>query len=94
MAEQPIVQLSFDVHWCARHLRPFAENWPQGASVAMVELMQAAVAMPAVVDECPVVDGKADAAYLDAALRRFSPLCCFVGRAKLEEIYSKAGVTR
>lgn len=91
--DQPKVILSFDVHWCPRHLRPFRARWPHGTAVAMIELLQAAVAMPAISAACPVTDdGKADAAYLDEALRRFAPLCCFITADARAAIYRKAGV--
>jgi hypothetical protein len=78
----PAFELKWDVMWCARHLEPFRAEWPRGAAVAMVKLLQAAAAMPAVIDAA-----HGQATGLPAALERFAPLCCFVPHEQLLEIY-------
>lgn len=80
---QPRVTLDWSL-WCARHLEPYRARWPKGAPLAMVRLFEAAVAMPAVADAAG-----GDTANLTAALRRFAPLCCFVGKEKLDAIYQE-----
>jgi len=79
--ERPPVQLDWDL-WCDRHLKPYKAQWPKGAAPAMMALFDAAVNMPAVADAAG-----GDAANLTAALKRFQPLCCFVGRDAMNEIY-------
>lgn len=69
--------------WCARHLEPYRHQWPAGAGVAMVALFKAAAAMPAVADAA-----HGDAGQLPAALARFAPVCCFVGKQVLDQIYA------
>jgi hypothetical protein len=81
--DRPRVQLTWDL-WCARHLAPYRAKWPAGAAVAMTRLFEAAVAMPAVADAA-----KRDAANLTGALRRFRPLCCFVGKHAMDRIYAE-----
>jgi hypothetical protein len=50
----------------------------------MIRLFETAVAMPAVVDAAG-----GDTANLTEALRRFRPLCCFVGKDALDRIYAE-----
>lgn len=78
----PLVQLDWSL-WCARHLEPYRARWPEGAALAMLALFQAAAKMPAVVDAAGGQTGR-----LTQALQRFRPLCCFVGKAVLDEIYA------
>lgn len=80
---RPRVELDWSL-WCPRHLEPYRENWPKGAPLAMLRLFEAAVALPAVADAA-----KGDAGNLGAALKRFAPLCCFVGKEKLGAIYAE-----
>jgi hypothetical protein len=80
---ESMVKLDWSL-WCARHLEPYREQWPKGAPVAMMRLFDAAVKMPAVADAA----GN-DAANLTTALRRFRPLCCFVGQAVMDAIYAE-----
>jgi hypothetical protein len=49
----------------------------------MMRLFDAAVKMPAVVDAAG-----GDAANLTAALQRFRPVCCFVGKDVMDAIYA------
>jgi hypothetical protein len=81
--DQPQVILDWSL-WCARHLEPYRAGWPAGSAVAMMRLFEAAVAMPAVSDAAG-----GDAANLTAALQRFKPLCCFVGKAAMDAIYAE-----
>ncbi len=71
--------------WCGRHLEPYRAQWPLGAPSAMIMLFQAAAEMPAVVVDA--AHGNTD--ELEAALNRFKPICCFIPKAKLDEIYAK-----
>lgn len=91
MRAKPKVSLDFSVHWCPRHLEPFREGWPTGASVAMLRLFEAVVADEAFTDRLPVVDGKASADALDAALCEHSPLCCWLGDERMRAIYAEVG---
>lgn len=91
----PRINFSFAVHWCPRHLEPFRPTWPTGAVAAMKMLLDAVLVMPAVTDACGTTpDGKADATNLDAVLRRFAPLCCFVSADVREAIYVAAEVKK
>lgn len=80
----PMVILDFDVHWCPRHLEPYRGQWPKGAALAMARLFNAAVVMPAVHDAAG-----GDANNIKAALDRFAPLCCFIGKEALDAIYAE-----
>jgi hypothetical protein len=84
---QPSVMLDFVDVWCPRHAEPFRAEWPSGVPVAMVEIITVAAAQPAVVQWA-----RGDAHELEAALRRFSPLCCFLTHRQRQAIYAKAGV--
>lgn len=81
--ERPMVTLDWSL-WCARHLEPYRAQWPKGAAIAMMRLFDAAVAMPAVADAA----GN-DVARLTEALRRFAPVCCFVGKDAMDRIYAE-----
>lgn len=90
MAEdQPGIELDWNL-WCGKHLEPYRARWPLGAGVAMMRLLNAAKAMPAITDYCTAPGAaKADTAKLTEALRRFRPLCCFVGQEAMERIYAE-----
>ncbi len=77
------VQLDWSL-WCSRHLDPYRAQWPAGATLAMMRLFEAAVAMDAVAEAA-----SHDPANLTAALRRFRPLCCFISREALRKIYDE-----
>lgn len=79
------VNLEWNVHWCARHLEPFRSRWPAGAATAMLLLFNASVAREEIVRHA---GGRADS--LDAVLREFSPLCCFLGDAVMQDLTTKA----
>ena len=70
--------------WCPEHLEPYRAKWPSGAAIAMIKLFEAAAKMPAVVDAA-----KGDANFLTEALQRFKPLCCFISRTELRQIYKE-----
>jgi hypothetical protein len=78
------VQLGWHL-WCGRHLRPYKAGWPKGAGIAMLRLFDAAVKMPAIVAE-----SGGDITRLTGALDRFAPLCCFVSRQALAEVYRQS----
>lgn len=73
MTENPVVQLGVWDVFCPRHLEPFRANWPKGYPLAMMWLFQYAASMPAIQDAAD-----RDANKLTAAVREFSPVCCFV----------------
>lgn len=90
-ADRPMVTLDWSL-WCARHLEPYRAQWPKGASLAMLRLFDAAVRMPAVIDACghpPGDPDHADTANLTVALERFKPVCCFVGKEAMTQIYAE-----
>lgn len=92
MTDHPGVNLDFEVHWCAKHLEPFRDGWPSGAGVAMMRLLEAALDDERIVGAAPKdVEGKAKTESLDAVLREFSPLCCFVGDERMRNIYEEVG---
>ena len=78
------VALDFTTTWCDRHLRPYKREWPRGAALAMAKLFDVAVRMQPVIDAA-----HGDAYQLQAALERFSPLCCFIPRHELDAIYQQ-----
>lgn len=89
----PLVNLDFRVHWCTRHLAPFAPQWPRGAAQAMTTLLHEALVLPAVADACGRNEaGEALVTGLDAALRRFAPLCCLVDTAARDRVYEAGGI--
>ena len=73
------------VHWCARHLEPFRERWPQGYTRASLVLVELAIRRPDVVAACTLGDDEeASAEMLDRVLREFGPLCCLLGDEVVE----------
>lgn len=92
MTEPPGVNLDFAVHWCPKHLEPFREEWPNGAGVAMLLLLNAAVSDERIAAAAPKdLDGAAKVESLDAVLLEHSPLCCFVGDEAMATIYLTVG---
>jgi len=88
--EKPQVVLDWSYMWCNRHLEPYRAKWPVGAAVAMVKLFQAAVALPAVIEAVNAADTADElGTALEAGLRRFAPVCCFVPHATLAAIYAE-----
>jgi hypothetical protein len=79
-----MTELDWKVMWCSRHLDPYRAAWPAGAVQAMVALFGAAARMPAVADAA-----HGDADQIPAALARFAPICCFVGKQALDRIYAE-----
>lgn len=87
MPERPRIELEWAVHWCPVHLEPFRDRWPTGAGVAMLRLLDAAVADKAIAEHA----GN-QAESLDAVLREFSPLCCHIDAGELALVYAEAGI--
>lgn len=61
--------------WCPVHLEPFRADWPRGAAIAEVLIIEAALSDP---DIQKATTGGIDS--LNAALVEFAPLCCQVER--------------
>ncbi|HLJ99291.1 MAG TPA: hypothetical protein VKU39_05220 [Streptosporangiaceae bacterium] len=78
------IELDWDVMWCPRHIGPYKPKWPAGATVGMLRLFQAAAAMPAV-----IAAASGDTDRIPAALARFKPVCCFVSKQVLDQIYAE-----
>lgn len=89
MAQQPPLDLSWEVMWCPRHLEPYRRDWPNGAAVAMLMLFTEALKMPAVMDAAG-----GEVSNIMRAMERFSPVCCFVSSETLEGIYKATGRTQ
>jgi hypothetical protein len=76
----PRVNLDYNVHWCPRHLEPLRANWPTNSAVAMVYLVEAALAHPTITAAVPKdADGHGQVCALDVVLLEHSPLCCLLG---------------
>lgn len=84
MNDNPQVQLDWSM-WCHKHLHPLKDGWPHGAGLAMVGLFNAAMADDKITNAC---DGKAE--NIGKVLKRFSPLCCYLGDAIANDIIQNA----
>lgn len=86
-APKPQVNFSLKRDWCPWHLEPFRARWPEGFATAMVEMAKLVFADDRVVR---MSDGHAE--RLDAVVAECSPLCCFLGPARLRQIYAAGRV--
>lgn len=69
--QRPQIMLDFKRDWCAKHLEPFRENWPEGAAIVMVLMATCALSHP----NCHRYTN-GDATKINAYLAEFSPICC------------------
>jgi len=87
------INLDFNTNWCARHLEPFRENWPHGVATAMMLLLHLFVRDERTLKMAgyaPESDKNANPEHLQALVIECSPLCCFIGDEKMEQVASEA----
>jgi hypothetical protein len=95
MTEKPLIKLNldFNTNWCSRHLEPFREKWPHGAATAMMFLLHLFVRDDRTLKMAgynPDTGMTANPEHLNALILKCSPLCCFVGDEKMQEITEQA----
>lgn len=81
--------------WCDRHWKPVRENRAINGLAASVELLNATLADERFQRECgydPETGAVASMDRANAALAKFSPICCFLGEEVIETIYQKAAI--
>lgn len=73
------------VFWCARHIEPFRERWPNGYLPATLWLLHRALE-----DGRLLMEAEATKAPLEVLLPAHRPICCFLGDVPVASVTKRA----